>query len=427
MTREDPDHATLEPPAAGQIRRELEMVLASSSFRASKRCHDFLRYVVTKSLSGETDSLKERSIAVQVFGRKADADLGEDSIVRVGAREVRKRLAQYYVNDGAQNSVRIDLLAGSYHPFFHFRNGAVEEDQAPPELPPVGASVPAPPPLHRRTRWPRTRSPWIAGALILAAVAAASAWRLTQRGEPAEFEAFWHPAFVQQAPLLIGMAHPIVYHPSERLIQLDEDKYGVPTAQRVIGVEDDSVKGAFVPVYDQYVGFGDAVAAAKISVLFAQHSKGVRMQLASKMDFAETRDSPTLLIGAFTNRWTMEVAQGLRYRFAMSGIKPWVVDSVTGKQWKLDDKTDSGRSTEDYLLVVRLVHSQTGGFIIIGAGLTQYGTEQAGRILTDPAVLVPLLQKLPSVWRNRNVELVLHSRVMADTPTQPELVASYLW
>jgi hypothetical protein len=423
MTGEKQDHADLEPLAAGEIRRELETVLASSSFRASKRCHDFLHYVVTKSLSGDADSLKERTIAVQVFGRKADADLGEDSIVRVGAREVRKRLAQYYVNDGARDNVRIDLHAGSYHPLFHFRSGVAvgEERVAPAPPPPIAVDVPAALPPGTRVWWR-----WVAGALILGA-AAAVAWRLTPRGEPAEFEAFWHPAFSQQTPLLIAMAHPIVYHPSERLIDLDEQKNGVPTAQRAINVTAESLKSPYVPVFDQYVGFGDAVAASKVSVLFAQHSRQVRIQLSSKMDFAETRDSPALLIGAFTNRWTMEVAQGLRYRFAMSGIKPWIVDSVTGQQWKLDGKTDSGRSNDDYLVVARLIHSQTGGFLVIGAGLTQYGTEEAGRILTDPAVLVPLLQKLPAIWRTRNVELVLHSRVMADTPTQPDLVASYLW
>ncbi len=402
------------------------MVLASSSFRASKRCHDFLHYVVTKSLDGESESLKERTIAVQVFGRKADADLGEDSIVRVGAREVRKRLAQYYVNDGAQNRVRIDLHAGSYHPLFHFRNGGtgIEEFRAAPELP-----APPPPVDSMAQQDPQRRSwwPWVVAAVLTMAAVAALTWRLTHPGEPAEFEAFWHPAFSQQTPLLIGMAHPIVYHPSARLIELDEQKNGVSAGQRSINVEAETLKGAYVPVFDQYVGFGDAVAAAKISVLFAQHSKTVRMQLASKMDFAETGDSPTLLIGAFTNRWTMEVAQGLRYRFAMAGIKPWIEDSVTGQRWKLEGKTDSGLATDDYLVVARLVHSQTGGFLIIGAGLTQYGTDEAGRILTDPTVLVPLLLKLPPVWRTHNVELVLHSRVMAGTPTQPELVASYLW
>ena len=49
----------------------------------------------------------------------AGCKLGDDSIVRVGAREIRKRLAQYYVSDGVNDEVRIDLPLGSYVPAFH--------------------------------------------------------------------------------------------------------------------------------------------------------------------------------------------------------------------------------------------------------------------------------------------------------------------
>jgi hypothetical protein len=68
--------------------------MASPPFHGSKRCHQFLEYVCEQALAGETGALKERAIAIAVFGRQPHSDLGEDTIVRVGAREVRKRLAQ---------------------------------------------------------------------------------------------------------------------------------------------------------------------------------------------------------------------------------------------------------------------------------------------------------------------------------------------
>jgi len=105
-----------EPPPASLVREELSLILKSPSFRGSKRCQEFLQYVVEKALDGDTEGLKERTLAIEIFGRKADADLTDDSIVRVGAREVRKRLAQYYVTDGAADPLRIDLPAGSYVP-----------------------------------------------------------------------------------------------------------------------------------------------------------------------------------------------------------------------------------------------------------------------------------------------------------------------
>ena len=66
----------------------------------------------------------------------------------------------------------------------------------------------------------------------------------------------------------------------------------------------------FVPVFDQYVGFGDTVAVSRLAVLFAQRGQEARLRLASKLDFSDVRDSASVLIGAFTNRWSMEVARG---------------------------------------------------------------------------------------------------------------------
>src|SRR5437763_1341000 len=98
-------------PTHDEVRRQLESILASPAFHGSKRCQKFLEHVCEKVLAGQESTLKERTVAVEVFGRTPESDLGEDTIVRVGAREVRKRLAQFYVSpDGAASAVRIDLL-----------------------------------------------------------------------------------------------------------------------------------------------------------------------------------------------------------------------------------------------------------------------------------------------------------------------------
>src|SRR5581483_10013897 len=74
-------------PTPEEIRRQLQNMLESPVFHGSKRCKQFLEYICEKSLAGEADTLKERTIAVEVFGRPPQSDLGEDTIVRVGARE----------------------------------------------------------------------------------------------------------------------------------------------------------------------------------------------------------------------------------------------------------------------------------------------------------------------------------------------------
>src|SRR5215471_6015800 len=101
-------------PTEGEIRRQLDHVLSSSVFRGSKRCQDFANYVCKRVLEGAAETLKERTLAIEVFGRRTHEDLGGDNIVRVGAREVRRRLALYYSGEGADDAIRIDLPTGAY-------------------------------------------------------------------------------------------------------------------------------------------------------------------------------------------------------------------------------------------------------------------------------------------------------------------------
>src|SRR5512140_121515 len=76
----------LQEPA---IRAELAALLGSAAFRTSKRCRDFITYVVEHTLTGPADSLKERSIGVELFQLAPDFDASQHTIVRVTANEVR--------------------------------------------------------------------------------------------------------------------------------------------------------------------------------------------------------------------------------------------------------------------------------------------------------------------------------------------------
>lgn len=100
------------------IRKQLEIILESQVFKASRRSQEFLRFVVEKSLAGHFDDLKERILGIELFGRPVAYDTSQDAIVRVAANDVRKRLAQYYEKSAAASEFRIDLPSGSYIPEF---------------------------------------------------------------------------------------------------------------------------------------------------------------------------------------------------------------------------------------------------------------------------------------------------------------------
>ena len=106
-----------EIPAA-HVQEALAEILASNPFRTSKQSQQLLRYIVDQTLSGHGQLLKERVIGAEVFGRPPDYDTNSDPIVRARAAELRKRLAQYYVGEGAASALRIEISPGSYHASF---------------------------------------------------------------------------------------------------------------------------------------------------------------------------------------------------------------------------------------------------------------------------------------------------------------------
>lgn len=165
----------LDPSREEAIRAELRRLLESAAFRTSKRCREFLEYIVEHTMHGPSGTLKERSIGVELFQLPQDFDPGQHTIVRVTANEVRKKLAQHYlVENGSVHPVRIDLPPGSYRAEFRW------EITAQPPLPESSAEARVPePPLTEpqvpsRTIW-RTRPLMVTGAAVLV-ILAALAW-----------------------------------------------------------------------------------------------------------------------------------------------------------------------------------------------------------------------------------------------------------
>jgi len=96
---------------------EMEKILASPDFTKSRRYSELLRYLVEKQMEGTP--VKEVSIAIDVFGKDATFDPAEDTIVRVSIGNLRKRLEHYYLTEGKEDPLRIEIPRGNYEVRFN--------------------------------------------------------------------------------------------------------------------------------------------------------------------------------------------------------------------------------------------------------------------------------------------------------------------
>src|ERR1700693_312351 len=137
-----------------QERAELESILASGVFSRAPGLAQLLAYVCNKYFEGELAQVKEYNIAVEALGRRADFDQKRDSIVRVEAHRLRRRLAHYYQGEGALHELRIELPPGQYVPLFVPQKSAQSEEvghtTSPVEPLTLGTALAAEPSLRPR-------------------------------------------------------------------------------------------------------------------------------------------------------------------------------------------------------------------------------------------------------------------------------------
>lgn len=163
-------------PPSSRERSAVDGVLQSGIFDKAPRLGNFFRYICERHLEGDGDLIKEYSIALEALGRPADFDPKKDSIVRVEAHRLRRRLQAYYRGPGACQQIQIIIPNGQYRPQFVSKKDTehLEPDRAGREITSFVAIAPHTPAVMA-TKWrERTYRPrlWIAMVpLVLIAVA----------------------------------------------------------------------------------------------------------------------------------------------------------------------------------------------------------------------------------------------------------------
>jgi hypothetical protein len=376
-----------------RIREELERVLASHEFRSSKRSQDFLRYVIENTLSGHADMLKERTIGIEVFGRSTSYEPSDDATVRVKAGEVRKRLGIYYSGEGAGDPVRIELPPGTYIP--EFRLVSVQT--------PAAGVRKAPAPAAPILTWRRT-------ALAIAVIAAAAALAWFGFHTPVTLlDQFWGPVFQGSAPVAVCAAYVPVYG-------LDRDAGAAPPVRTE----------EFVSLPDQFVGGGDLVATSRLTAMFTRLKRPYRLKIGNDVSFADLRSGPAVLVGYSYTRWR-EISSQMRYFIQVSSDFTGITDNGKRTEWAIANLPRDRHTSEDYALVTRVFHPDTHAMLVEIAGITQYGTEAAGDLVTSPDLMAEAFHDAPAGWQRRNLQLVLRVKVIGGAPASPKIVARNFW
>ncbi|MCF7929459.1 MAG: hypothetical protein K9L68_11875 [Spirochaetales bacterium] len=110
------------------ITQQMQRILDDECFASSERARKFLKFIVNETLAERDDQLKEWTIALNVFGKGMEFNPQLDPIVRIEAGRLRKRLEQYYRENGQNEPIRIVVPKGGYIPQFYANNQPEPEE-----------------------------------------------------------------------------------------------------------------------------------------------------------------------------------------------------------------------------------------------------------------------------------------------------------
>ena len=391
------------------IRNELTELLKSEHFSNSKRYPAFLSHIVEKTLAGRWDELKERTLGVEVFHRPADYDTNNDTIVRVTAGEVRKRLALIYLESHVERAIQITLPAGSYVPEFYRATSqepptpSISKDLAVDyrvpraeleSLTPTSVSAPS------RPKW-RKRAVLFATMVLVVGAVALMLDHFRAAPRPTSVDLFWQPVHSTSAAIICPGAVVRAATPS-----------GIAMASRT----DDY----------PYTSMTTAIAIADVVNLFAKEHIEYVIQPTSSTTLADMRERPLILIGAYTNLWTGRLQSELRYRFVEDPGRQ-IYDSMNPSTTWTRPPSVPVRQQDDYAIVARFRSKVTGNLVVLIAGIGMNGTEAATQFVTSARHLDLLNQDQSKDWASRNVEIVLKTQVIDGKSGPSTIEAVYVW
>lgn len=409
------------------VRDQLDRLLAHPLFSNSKRYPKMLAYVVDQTLRGNASELKERSIGIEVFERSPAYDANADPVVRITAGEVRKRLTQYYYDSTHDGELVLELPTGSYVPVFHPPEPATTLEpapqsdlviaEAPAELQPF---TPAAAATVRRSRVPRW-IPWVLIPIVAAASGVAGlrvGSRVNAPPPPTSIDRFWAPITAGNNTATYCLGEPAKNLDVGAINSLDTP--ATPSQQQ--------------PLYFRlhlsgHLALADVITLTRTAAALETQHKAFRVVPASEARFAQLREGPIVLIGAFDNIWTLRITQKLRFGFDSKDGVALIVDRKSQKEttWATAWDLPYQKLSRDYAIVARIHDSTTGQPVIIAAGISEEGTEAAGEILYNQVYLDKLLEKAPPNWEQMSMEAVIETQVIEGHPGPPQVQAVEFW
>lgn len=442
-----------------------QRIAASGTLGRSRLLSDFLLYVVDRHICDRTDEITEQQIGVLVFGRAEGYDSNDDNIVRSYARNLRRRIEEYFASEGKEEILLLEIPRGGYSPCFSPRRveatvdpdsffpsvvkppqdfGKEDHPSPVPDAEAMGllstrAEIKAPDPIGlgvARERGASSRSfPKI--LLISLGVALGLACSLLQpftllkrlTASPAEAVSrrFWTQLFNRDRDTFI------VPSDDGLIIMQGLTERPVPLASYIDGSYRTDLKTENVPGEQQILKLGRRRYTSVVDLDLVAHlvqldevTPGrLMVRYARDLRMDDLRGGNAILIGSVeANPWIELFQPRMSFRFSINADsdKP---SGIVNERQRVGEKAIYGTPGPDhtYGVIAYLPNLTSTGHVLIVAGLNTAGTEAAATFLLTPSLMMPTLQRARSTHGGfEPFELLIGAGNVAANASTPQLI-----
>jgi len=420
-----------------------QRIVSSSQFARSPLLTRFLLYVTAETLEGRGKVITEHQIGVHVFDRRPGYSTIEDNIVRTYARQLRKRLAEFFAVEGCSEALRIDIPLGGYVPVFI----PASEHHPATEIGtlPVSVSIRTQPaePLTQvpivglQRRWSR----WLIAAAAIAAYSAALVWgtwsfstrmNAPQPRPPEPAHALWTAMFNGQLNTYIVPADAgfnLLEDLSRRPLKLADYIKGNYLELPLSGVDAHSADDLRSQHFTSFVDFQTVAALAHLPE-YDPDRTFLRFPRDLRLD--DLKNASAILIGSVgSNPWASISEDNANFRIILrEGMQGATIVNMKPQQGEAASYVSRWNEPahETYALIAFMPNLGGNGRLLLLQGLDVAGTQAAAETLFHPATIAPVLRQATRPDGSlRFFEILLRSTSIDSNSTGTQVVASRIY